>query len=226
MSTKEFYDQPHRYPKHIVLDFIYRPLARFQTSRSQLVCQLTQGGGRFLDIGCGNGDLLFMLGGKYRELYGVDIAIRMVERIKAEAGTDSNIKVSVQDANVRLDFENGFFDTVVAIAMLEHVFDPYSFIRECYRLLAPGGIVIIDVPNVAWMPRRLSLLFGQFPSTSHDHGWDGGHLHYFTRASMKKLLTDEGFKVVQITSCGIFAGPRRVWGSLLAADLAIVGTKP
>lgn len=56
-------------------------------------------------------------------------------------------------------------------------------------------------------------------------GWDGGHLHYFTRASLKKLFQDEGFKVVKITNGGIFARPRRTWGSLLGADIVVVGVK-
>jgi hypothetical protein len=60
---------------------------------------------------------------------------------------------------------------------------------------------------------------------SNTEGWDGGHLHYFTRTSLKKLFQDEGFKVVKVTSGGIFARPRRIWGSLLAADILVVGVK-
>ena len=70
---------------------------------------------------------------------------------------------------------------------------------------------------------------GKLPVTAGNveggEGWDGGHLHYFNKASLKKLSMDEGFRVVKVTSAGIFARPRRVWSSLLSADILIVGVK-
>ena len=83
-----------------------------------------------------------------------------------------------------------------------------------------------QVPNVAWLPKRIRLLVGKSPVTSAEPGLsDGGHLHYFTRASLKKLFLDEGFRVVRITSGGIFAKPRRIWSSLLGADIVMLGIK-
>ena len=61
--------------------------------------------------------------------------------------------------------------------------------------------------------------------TSRETGRDVGHLHYFNRTSLKKLFQEEGFKVVKITSGGIFIRTRRMWGSFLCGDRLIVGVK-
>jgi hypothetical protein len=78
------------------------------------------------------------------------------------------------------------------------------------RLLAPGGFVYVDTPNVAKYTRRAKLLLGRFPSTaSRDEGlttYDGrpvdlhdeGHLHYFTFRSLSRmLLTRCGFSRIE-----------------------------
>lgn len=225
MRVREFYEQMYGDsridgPK---LPFIYRKLRKFETNRYELVYQHAPGGNSVLDIGCGDGELLFLLRSKYTEVWGVDIAEARINRIQKKAGNDANIHVRVEDANRQLAFEDGTFDTITLAAVLEHIFDPFHLIRECHRLLCREGTLIVEVPNVAWLPNRVGLLMGKLPVTSRQIGWDGGHLHYFTTASLKKLLMDEGFNVTKITCGGIFARPRRLWGSLLGADILVVG---
>ncbi|MBA7640569.1 Ubiquinone biosynthesis O-methyltransferase [subsurface metagenome] len=181
-----------------------------------------------LDIGCGDGGLLLRLRNKYREVWGIDIAQPRIDRIQKKFGNESNIHIRVEDINEKIDFEDGFFDTITVVSVLEHVFDPYHLIRECHRLLCVGGCLIVQVPNVANAPNRMRLLIGKLPVTTDNlegEGWDGGHLHYFTRASLKKLFENEGFKVIKVTNGGIFARQRRVCGSLLGADILVVGIK-
>lgn len=227
MGVREFYDEMYADSRigGPRLPFIYRKLRRFETDRYELAYQYAPGGDSVLDIGCGDGTLLLMLKDKYREVWGVDIAEARINRIPKQAGNDTNIHVRVEDANRQLAFEDCIFDTITLAAVLEHIFDPFHLIKECHRLLRKGGTLIIEVPNVAWLPNRVSLLMGKLPVTSRQIGWDGGHLHYFTRSSLKKLLTDHGFKVKTITCGGIFARPRRIWGSLLGSNIFVVGIK-
>lgn len=228
MSVKKFYEGMYgdnRAGQLKSLPFLYRKLRRFELDRYDLTCQFAPGGDSLLDIGCGDGELLFLLKDRYKELWGIDIAKPRIDRIKKKIGSESGIHVSVADANGQLDLKDSSFDTITAIAVLEHIFDPYHFIRDCHRLPKKGGTLMVQVPNIAWLPNRLRLAMGKLPVTSDAPGWDGGHLHYFTRASLKKLFSDEGFRVVRTTSGGIFARPRRIWGSLLGADILMVGIK-
>lgn len=228
MDVKGFYEKIYEADStaKAKTSFLYRKLRRFELNRYDLASQVASGGDSLLDIGCGDGDLLFRLKDKYREVWGVDIAASRINRIIEKVGSQSSIHVRVEDVSKQLSFNDGSFDTITAIAILEHIFDPYYFVKECHRLLRKGGALIVEVPNVAWLPNRIRLLLGKLPVTSSGiEGWDGGHLHYFTRASLKKLFQDEGFKVVKITNGGIFARPRRTWGSLLGADIVVVGVK-
>ena len=227
MGVKKFYekvygDDRNDKPK---LPFLYRKLRRFELNRYDLAFENIPGGEKHLDIGCGDGDLLFKLNSKYQEVWGIDITKSRIDRIKRKIESRDNIHVSVEDANQRLNFNDEHFDTIVASDVLEHLFDPYQFMSDCYRLLRYQGTLIVHVPNVAFLPNRLRLLLGKLPITSDEVGWDGGHLHYFTRTSLKRLFQDEGFEVVKITSGGIFAGVRKIWSSLLSGDILIVGVK-
>lgn len=227
MGVKEFYEAIYGddSTRKMKLPFLYCKLRKFEVNRYELAYQVAPGGNSLLDMGCGDGELLLRLKDKYQEVWGVDIAKPRIGRIQKKIGSQSHIHVKVADTNQQLDFEDSSFDTITAISLLEHIFDPYHFIKECHRLLNKGGTLIVQVPNVAWLPNRMRLVMGKLPATSDALGWDGGHLHYFTRGSLKGLFLDGGFRVVRITSGGIFARPRRIWGSLLGADILIVGVK-
>ena len=231
MGVKEFYEKQYgdnRYDTDkLKLPFLSRKLRRFELDRYDLTFENIPGGERVLEIGCGDGELLFKFKSKYQEVWGIEIAPSRIDRIKKkiENEDENNIRVRVGDANQRLDFKDGYFDTITAISVLEHLFDPYYFMSECYRLLRSNGTLIVQVPNIAYFSYRIGLLFGRLPVTSQEIGWDGGHLHYFTRLSLKRLFEKEGFEVVKITSSGIFAKPRRIWGSLLCGNILIVGVK-
>ena len=234
MSVQDFYDDMYRHDKpnkprfSLYTSVLNRMLARFGVDRYRLTYQLLPGGDSVLDVGCGEDLTLMPLRSKYREVYGIDISKTRIERMQERFGHDPGIHLSVGDVNSRLSFADASFDAIIAIAILEHIFDPYHFMRECYRLLKTGGCLIVYVPNVAVLGNRIRLLMGKFPVTSNEEGWDGGHLHYFTRASLKKLFLDDGFKVAKITSGGILATLGRPWSllsPLLDGDIIMVGIK-
>lgn len=118
-----------------------------------------------------------------------------------------------------MPFPDGFFDGVTLLAVLEHVFDPYAVIREVHRVLRPGGELVVDVPNVASFTNRIRILFGRLPVTSADPGWDGGHLHYFTKHALDRFLFNEGFDILARKTSGGHPHLRERWISFLAGDL-------
>jgi ubiquinone/menaquinone biosynthesis C-methylase UbiE len=227
MSVNDFYEDMYGqdFQKGLNTPFLHRVLNRFLDTRYEAAARLAPGGDAFLDIGCGDGELLFLLRDKYARLYGMDVVESRLERIRGRLGEARNIFLQAGDANDVLPYEDNYFDTVTALSMLEHVFDPYHFIKECHRILKPDGTLVVQVPNIAWLLQRIRLLLGILPVTSAESGWDGGHLHYFTRPALKRLFSEQGFRVLTVTNTGLFAGIRRVWGSLLGADIVIAGRK-
>jgi SAM-dependent methyltransferase len=207
--------QVARDPFHrFVLDPIFDPAAN---PRPAVALSLLAGGERLLDVGCWNGGFLERVARseRYQELVGVDVVPDGVESARAKG-----FEAYIVDLNGDpLPFPDGHFDGVVHLAVLEHVFDPYAMIREIHRVLRPGGEFVIAVPNAASLTNRLRILFGRIPVTSTDKGWDGGHLHYFTRHALDHFLTDSGFEIVERRTTGGRAAVREWWLSLLAGEL-------
>jgi len=203
-------DWLHRF----VLDPVFDPTSN---PHHEVTLSLLHGGQRLLDIGCWDGYLLERIRetGLYSDLYGVDIVSEAIRQVLAKG-----FQAQVVDLNRDpLPFPDEHFDGVTMLAILEHVFDPYVVIREVHRVLRPGGELVIDVPNVASFTNRLRTLFGRLPITSTDAGWDGGHLHYFTKDALDRFLRIEGFEVLTRSTSGGRPRLRERWISLLAGEL-------
>ncbi|MFA4876128.1 MAG: methyltransferase domain-containing protein [Methanoregula sp.] len=227
MTVKEFYTEMYGEKTHTPdnLGFLYKKLKKYAITRDEMCYMYAPNCERVLVVGCGNGELLFKLKEKCKWIFAIDIVDEQIKKLQNKIRDDPSTLLIVADANERLDFEDNFFDAIVASAVLQQLFDPYFFFKECRRLLRDNGTLIINVPNVAFFPNRFRLLFGLLPITSNQRFWDGGHLHYFTRNTLKQLFLDMGFEVSIITHGGIFGNFRKIWGSLFCGDILIVGIK-
>jgi 2-polyprenyl-3-methyl-5-hydroxy-6-metoxy-1,4-benzoquinol methylase len=91
------------------------------------------------------------------------------------------------------------FDCIVASEIIEHVTDPWSLLGELRRIAAPGGQLILSIPNLAHASVINSLLEGRF-----DYAYIGltcvGHMRFFTRKSIEELLRISGWAVLEITA--------------------------
>lgn len=111
-------------------------------------------GKRLLEVGCGIGtDLVrFARGGAL--VTGVDLsatAIRLAERNFAHAGLAGRARLEVADAE-RLPFADQTFDVVYGHGVLQYAADPAAMLRECRRVLVPGGRAIFMVYNrISWL---------------------------------------------------------------------------
>ncbi len=94
------------------------------------------------------------------------------------------------------------FDVVLAADVLEHLVNPGALMSEVQRVLAPDGVAIFCVPNIAhWYPRTRSAL-GMFDYDQRGI-LDSTHLRFFTRRSIRKLVERQGFTVRRIESVGL-----------------------
>jgi len=97
-------------------------------------------GGRVLDAGCGGGGMPLSLAEEARAVVGIDPFNRFGDaavRLARERGV-SNLHFALADG-MALPFPAGIFDLVLSHAVIEHVADAPRYLRECARVLAPGG---------------------------------------------------------------------------------------
>lgn len=93
-----------------------------------------------------------------------------------------------------LPIRSGSLDTVVALQVVEHVWDHGGFLAGCRRVLRPGGRLVLSTPN------RLTFSPGSSTPTNPFH------THEFTAGELDALVTRAGFTVMELD--GLFAGPR------------------
>lgn len=108
--------------------------------------------------------------------------------------------------NFRLPFEDESFDVLVLCEVLEHLnFNPLPLIKEINRVLKPGGLFYLSLPNFARAKNRLLMLQGKAPGVSVDEFYvqldpsqamiANGHWREYTMAEVKGLLEPMGFRL-------------------------------
>jgi SAM-dependent methyltransferase len=86
------------------------------------------------------------------------------------------------------------FDVIVAADVLEHLPRPDGLLESLVPLFAPGGVLMLSLPNVANVAVRASLAAGRFAYT--DRGiLDRTHLRFYTRATARALLAGTGYRI-------------------------------
>ncbi len=137
-------------------------------ARGSALARLLPRNGKILEVGCGTGGLLAAASKRGLEIEGSDIALRwlVVARRRLD---DLGLSVPMVAASAdRLPYPDASFDTVVADSLLEHLDNPALAFREWFRVLRPGGSVLVWSPNryaltvdphvrlwgLGWLPRR------------------------------------------------------------------------
>ena len=104
----------------------------------------------------------------------------------------------IGDEAIRARLPRGL-DAVVFADVLEHLSDPAETLAFVRELLAPGGVVVTSIPNIAHWSARREVSRGRFPYS--DHGlFDRTHLRFFTRATARELATAAGYEVIDETA--------------------------
>ncbi|MDP6775657.1 MAG: class I SAM-dependent methyltransferase [Candidatus Latescibacteria bacterium] len=144
---------------------------------------------RILEVGCGAGNLLKAV--PFGSLHGTDLSTYVLGKARRFL-TDR--AVLTRSSGECLPYRDACFDRAYCSEVLEHVADPARAVAEMVRVLKPGGVLVLSVPNDDWVDRIKSLASkvgiyswafesGDFRSPE-SNAW---HLHRFDAADLRRL---------------------------------------
>jgi len=174
-----------------------------------------KGNEKVLEVGCGRGFYLNALSRCFPKLKitGIDLSPERLDKARDFIGQS---RVELLQADVTsLPFKNNSFDRIIAAEILEHVKDDQRAISEIYRVLRPGGLVMITVPNkdypFLWDPLNwvLEKIFNwHIPSNIW---WLAGiwadHVRLYDRDDLITKFKKVGFKIRKIWRATHFCFP-------------------
>ncbi|HEY3714549.1 MAG TPA: methyltransferase domain-containing protein [Jatrophihabitantaceae bacterium] len=143
-----------------------------------------------LEVGCGEGYGTARFAEVADRVIGLDYDAAAVAHAAARYATPSFLRANLAALPVR----DAALDVVATLQVIEHVWDHAQFVRECLRVLRPGGTLLVTTPNrLTFSPGR------ETPINPY-------HTHEFTAAELSDLLTSGGFTDLDVR--GLQAGAR------------------
>lgn len=154
---------------------------------------------RVLDLGCGNGSLSQKIAQQGHEVLGVEDSASGILFAPENVPECRFMQASIY--NLPYTELESAFDIVLAAEVIEHLLYPRELLRSAKRCLKPGGSLILTTPyNGYW--KNLALAFLGKTDLHYTALWDGGHIKFFSVATLTQLLQEEGFTQIHFKFAG------------------------
>jgi SAM-dependent methyltransferase len=183
------------------------------------------------DLGAGGGHACALLA--QHGLYPVACDIEPDAR---RAARDLGLPAVGLDAGAGLPFRSGALAGILAGEIIEHLFDPERLLRECHRVLRPGGMLVVTTPNLAGLQDRFRFLTGRAPRQVNPfHEYLYLHIRPFTHQLLADGMRRAGLEPRGLASNYVVWRTRfgevrsrmaaRLWPSL-GGSLVLAGVRP
>lgn len=151
-----------------------------------------------LDIGCWTGNLGEMLI-KQKECIvdGIDENQKVLRAAKKKGYRrvfEINLNFTYKIKREMLN--NNKYDVIIFADVLEHLINPKMVLEGIGRFLKRDGIIIVSVPNVAFILQRCLLVVGRFNYDPDGGIMDSTHLRFFTKKTVERLAIESGYRIM------------------------------
>jgi 2-polyprenyl-6-hydroxyphenyl methylase/3-demethylubiquinone-9 3-methyltransferase len=200
----------------------YRWLARAVDA----LCPPPTPGMRLLDVGCGNGFWAAHFARRGYAVVGIDPSASGIE-VARQAYPGIRFEQRVVSPRVCDELGEPPFDVIVSLDVVEHLYAPRDWALGCFHALRPGGTLVCSTPYHGYW-KNLLLSLGNRWDAHWAPTWEGGHIKFWSRATLTRLLVHAGFAGERVAFRGVGRVPGLWRGMVLRAErpLSTEGTQP
>lgn len=185
MRQTSFSENKHYWLEELLFRWRSRPIIK------QIISHKKE---NILDLGCGyHAYLLRQLLKKFLEIkmaIGMDVSVdQCLNKVQ------NNLQLITADLNKPIELTNQTFDLVMCTAVLEHLTNYHQLAAEIFRLLRPGGYLLLTTPS-PWLKPILNFLAFRLKVIDRQEIID--HKHYFTKDELRSLFNKNGFSEVRV----------------------------
>lgn len=192
LNSKIFISEIPKFLKSAVVpsSIVHKFVDYYGSLREDILPLLPASLEKVLDIGCAKGFLGEIIKKEKKcKVYGVEINKEIAKEASKRLDKVFCLNIEKED----LPFKNEI-DLVICADVLEHLFDPWKFLKKAKGWLKNGGTIIASIPNVSHYSIILDLLRGR---------WDYvpwgllciSHLRFFTKETIEEIFKDLGYKI-------------------------------
>jgi 2-polyprenyl-6-hydroxyphenyl methylase/3-demethylubiquinone-9 3-methyltransferase len=161
----------------------------------------TAGVKRILDAGCGDGNFTASLVERGFEVCGIDSSVNGIAQAKTR-----HPQIHFARGSVYNDMCAAFggcppFDALVSIEVIEHLFSPRDFLRQCHAAVRPNGLLIITTPYWGYFKNIVLALTNRIDKALTAR-WEGGHIKHFSYSTLRWSLEQNDFEYVAFHGTG------------------------
>lgn len=160
-----------------------------------------------LDVGCGNGYIASQLAAIGHNVIGIDAS---EDGIAIARKAHPNVRFEVHSAYGLGDIVVDV-DLVMSSEVIEHLYRPKLFLENVFKVLRPGGYVILTTPYHGYL-KNLALSVFNYWDKHHTVDWEGGHIKFFSEKTLTRMLRDCGFTEITFNNAGRI---RWLWKSMV-----------
>ena len=92
-------------------------------------------------------------------------------------------------------------DLIVSTEVIEHLYSPETFLKTLYKVIRPGGSIILTTPYHGYI-KNLALSLANAWDKHHTVDWEGGHIKFFSEKTLSAMLIQTGFSGIKFNNAG------------------------